>query len=57
MPNFILAKRSSVVEVDEPWGNVVIERSMPSLKFYHDLTFGNVILFSVLFTIYLKKFV
>lgn len=34
------AKRCSLVEIDEPWGNFTIERSMPSLKFYHDLTFG-----------------
>lgn len=33
------AKRSSIVEIDEPWENFTIERSMPSLKYYHDLTF------------------
>lgn len=37
------AKRSSIVEIDEPWGKFAIERSMPSLKYYHDLTFGNVL--------------
>lgn len=37
---FFKAKRCSIVEIDEPWGNFAIERSMPSLKFYHDLTFG-----------------
>ncbi|XP_077510503.1 bridge-like lipid transfer protein family member hobbit isoform X1 [Amblyomma americanum] len=32
------AKRSSTVEVGAPWGNMTVQRSMPSLKFYHDLT-------------------
>ncbi|XP_067136363.1 protein hobbit [Centruroides vittatus] len=32
------AKRKSVVEIDEPWSNVDIERNMGFLKFYHDLT-------------------
>ncbi|KAH7955432.1 hypothetical protein HPB52_000876 [Rhipicephalus sanguineus] len=32
------AKRSSTVEVGTPWGNMTVQRSMPSLKFYHDLT-------------------
>ncbi|XP_015914174.1 protein hobbit [Parasteatoda tepidariorum] len=33
------AKRTSIVEIDMPWSNAEIERSMPSLKYYHDLTF------------------
>ncbi|XP_064459763.1 protein hobbit-like [Ornithodoros turicata] len=32
------AIRSSVVEVSKPWSNTTIYRSMPSLKYYHDLT-------------------
>ncbi|XP_029850428.2 protein KIAA0100 [Ixodes scapularis] len=32
------AKRTSVVEVGYPWSNMTVERSMSSLKFYHDLT-------------------
>ncbi|CAN7988597.1 unnamed protein product [Ixodes pacificus] len=35
------AKRTSVVEVGYPWSNMTVERSMSSLKFYHDLTWGN----------------
>lgn len=34
------ARRSSIVEVGQPWGNMTVERSMPSLKFYHELTWG-----------------
>lgn len=26
------------MEVGQPWGNMTVERSMPSLKFYHELT-------------------
>ncbi|KAG8178260.1 hypothetical protein JTE90_018807, partial [Oedothorax gibbosus] len=33
------AKRSAKVEINSPFSNAVVERSMPSLKFYHDLTF------------------
>lgn len=34
------AKRNSVVEMEEPWSNVDIERNMAFLKFYHDLSWG-----------------
>ncbi|XP_066998211.2 protein hobbit [Anabrus simplex] len=30
------AKRNAVIELGEPWGQTTIERSMTSLKFYHD---------------------
>ncbi|PNF40865.1 hypothetical protein B7P43_G15929 [Cryptotermes secundus] len=30
------AKRGVVIELGEPWGDVTVERSMTSLKFYHD---------------------
>ncbi|GBN08188.1 Protein KIAA0100, partial [Araneus ventricosus] len=33
------AKRTSVVQIDQPWSDFTVERSMPSLKFYHDLTY------------------
>ncbi|GFS83721.1 protein KIAA0100 [Nephila pilipes] len=33
------AKRTSMVQIDDPWTDFTVERSMPSLKFYHDLTF------------------
>ncbi|KAG8300517.1 hypothetical protein J6590_074430 [Homalodisca vitripennis] len=32
-----LTKREVVIELGEPWGQVEVERSMTSLKFYHDL--------------------
>jgi hypothetical protein len=32
----IPAKRGVVIELGEPWGDVTVERSMTSLKFYHD---------------------
>ena len=35
--NVFTAKRSVTVELGEPWGEVVVERGMTSLKFYHDL--------------------
>ncbi|XP_071945413.1 bridge-like lipid transfer protein family member 2 [Antedon mediterranea] len=31
------AKRETVVEVGAPWTNTIVTRSMPALKFYHDL--------------------
>lgn len=31
------AKRSVTIELGEPWGQVVVERGMTYLKFYHDL--------------------
>ncbi|XP_021942266.1 protein KIAA0100 isoform X3 [Zootermopsis nevadensis] len=31
------AKRGVVIELGEPWGDATVERSMTSLKFYHDL--------------------
>ncbi|XP_054707310.1 LOW QUALITY PROTEIN: protein hobbit-like [Uloborus diversus] len=33
------AKRSSQLQIEKPWEPFILERSMPSLKFYHDLTF------------------
>ncbi|XP_069135589.1 protein hobbit-like isoform X1 [Argopecten irradians] len=30
------AKRKCVVEVEDPWGNMEVERNLPTLKFYHD---------------------
>ncbi|XP_054265215.1 protein hobbit isoform X2 [Macrosteles quadrilineatus] len=36
MPNR-RAKREVLIELGEPWGHVEVERSMTSLKFYHDL--------------------
>ncbi|XP_041349626.1 protein KIAA0100-like [Gigantopelta aegis] len=32
------AKRSCVVEVEQPWGDVTVERSLPPLKFFHDFS-------------------
>ncbi|KAI0220372.1 Fmp27_GFWDK domain-containing protein [Lamellibrachia satsuma] len=32
------ATRSCLVEIDQPWGNMTVERRMPPLKFYHDLS-------------------
>ena len=32
------AKRSVLVEIDQPWGNTEVERSMTALKFYHDFS-------------------
>ncbi|XP_071094347.1 protein hobbit-like isoform X1 [Haliotis cracherodii] len=32
------ARRSCVVEVDQPWGNMSVERSLPPLKFFYDLS-------------------
>lgn len=32
-----LARRSTIVDQGAPWGTIEIERSMTSLKFYHDL--------------------
>nr|XP_054749338.1 bridge-like lipid transfer protein family member 2 isoform X1 [Lytechinus pictus] len=32
------AKRDGLVEIDEPWQDVKVTRSMPPLKFFHDLT-------------------
>jgi hypothetical protein len=34
----VIAKRTCVVELGEPWTNVIVERSMTSLKFYHDFS-------------------
>lgn len=34
------AKRTSVVEVDLPWGNTTVERNLPALKFFHDFSCG-----------------
>ncbi|XP_013780034.1 protein KIAA0100-like, partial [Limulus polyphemus] len=31
------AKRTTVIQVGEPWRDMTVERSMPSLKFYHEL--------------------
>lgn len=39
MPNIRVmfpAKRQVVIELGEPYGEVTIERSMTSLKYYHD---------------------
>ncbi|GIX80787.1 protein KIAA0100 [Caerostris darwini] len=33
------ARRTSIVQINQPWSDFTVERSMPSLKFYHDLTF------------------
>ncbi len=32
----ISAKREVLIDLGEPYGNVTIERSMTSLKYYHD---------------------
>ncbi|KAL4223450.1 hypothetical protein ACF0H5_016921 [Mactra antiquata] len=32
------AKRSCVVEVDEPWGDSTVQRNLPALKFFHDFS-------------------
>ncbi|OWF48647.1 protein KIAA0100-like isoform X2 [Mizuhopecten yessoensis] len=32
------AKRKCVVEVEDPWGNMEVERNLPTLKFYHDFS-------------------
>ena len=36
----LVARRSGVVQVAEPWGNMTVVRFMPSLKFYHDFSCG-----------------
>lgn len=35
-----LAIRTDVFDMDAPWSSVTVERSMPSLKFYHDFSAG-----------------
>ncbi|KAK6192150.1 hypothetical protein SNE40_003678 [Patella caerulea] len=32
------ARRSCVVEVNKPWGDMKVERSLPPLKFFHDFS-------------------
>ncbi|ESO97897.1 hypothetical protein LOTGIDRAFT_228425 [Lottia gigantea] len=32
------AKRTCVVEVNKPWGDMKVERSLPPLKFFHDFS-------------------
>lgn len=32
----IVAKRGVVIKLGDPWGETTVERSMTSLKFYHD---------------------
>jgi len=34
------AKRSCVVEVEQPWGDTTVERNLPALKFTHDFSSG-----------------
>ena len=36
-----IAKRESTVQVGAPWGDAKVTRSMPPLKFIHDLATGN----------------
>ena len=34
------ARRTCVVEICQPWGNLSVSRGMSPLKYFHDLTFG-----------------
>ena len=36
----ISAKRTATVEVEQPWGNMTVERNLPALKFFHDFSCG-----------------
>ena len=37
------AKRECSVEVDAPWGDMEVQRNLPALKFFHDLSSGQYI--------------
>ena len=36
----LTAIREGLVEIDSPWENINVKKNMPSLKFYHDMTWG-----------------
>jgi len=34
------SRREAVVEIDGPWGDMVVSKNMPPLKFYHDMNWA-----------------
>ena len=34
----IAARRKYSIELGAPWGSISVEKNMPSIKFYHDLS-------------------
>ena len=40
MTCFFIARRSSVIHAGKPWSDMSVERNMPTLKFYHDFSCG-----------------
>jgi hypothetical protein len=34
------AKREATVEIPSPWDDMIVQKNMPALKFYHDFSCG-----------------